>query len=587
MIRRMFCLLCAALLLCSAAPVSAETAAETPADVTCYDFDLVFSLNADAFPALSRSRVSGYADLLASLGLRGTVAWSTLTKSFEMEATLYFISDPSLSYPFRVCGTEEYLFVTTPLLPDDELFLGLAALLEFSMKAKNTLNLPLPQLAILYPFSTTYPLANVITAWQEVIGSFTESGEISVAQFEELSERWNAELTNNDRIQRWIMAVMDISEAPNAVENEFICLPQYYEIVTGGEPVTVTVSEGSEVWRNASGMTLYSRQESESASSMAISLPATENGYASNLSAISRTDGTFSSFDLTATIAQAGPDLSAGGDAYTDSEAGSDEAGYPYTDDEAYADEDGYPYTDSDSYTDEDGYPYTDSDDYTDEDSYPYTDDESYMDEDGYPYTDSETYSDEDAYPYTDDEAIDEVYDEAIEEGASASADDDDEDGLTGSRGTPDLMLYLSLAGEGLPRSLPADSDFTVTASILGALYPDYSFRLLGTTKKDGTVSLSLCKPGDSETEPVRIFSVSGTMTPASWGPIPDYMKKNLDNVINVFSFNEVSLAEFRNRAVPLLLRSALTFVSAAPTSACQSFLDDLTESGVLGLLFQ
>jgi hypothetical protein len=64
-------------------------------------------------------------------------------------------------------------------------------------------------------------------------------------------------------------------------------------------------------------------------------------------------------------------------------------------------------------------------------------------------------------------------------------------------------------------------------------------------------------------------------------------MKKNLDNVINVFSFNEVSLAEFRNRAVPLLLRSALTFVSAAPTSACQSFLDDLTESGVLGLLFQ
>ena len=559
MIRRMLCLLCAALLLCSAVPVSAETAAETPADVTCYDFDLVFSLNADAFPALNRSRVSGYADLLASLGLRGTVAWSTLTKSFEMEATLYFISDPSLSYPFRVCGTEEYLFVTTPLLPDDELFLGLAALLEFSMKAKNTLNLPLPQLAILYPFSTTYPLANVITAWQEVIGSFTESGEISVAQFEELSERWNAELTNNDRIQRWIMAVMDISEAPNAVENEFICLPQYYEIVTGGEPVTVTVGEGSEVWRNASGMTLYSRQESENASSMSISLPATENGYASDLSVTSRTDGVLSAFDLTATIAQAGPGQSAGSDPDAGREAVSDEDGYPYTDDEAY----------------------------TEEDSYPYTDDEAYVDEDSYPYTDSDDYTEEDSYPYTDDEAYEEVYDETLEEGASGSADDDDEDGLTGSRGNPDLMLYLSLAGEGLPQSLPADSDFTLTASILGALYPDYSFRLLGTTKKDGTVSLSLCKPGDAETEPVRIFSVSGMMTPASWGPIPDYMKKNLDNVINVFSFNEVSLAEFRNRAVPLLLRSALTFVSAAPTSACQSFLDDLTESGVLGLLFQ
>ena len=62
-------------------------------------------------------------------------------------------------------------------------------------------------------------------------------------------------------------------------------------------------------------------------------------------------------------------------------------------------------------------------------------------------------------------------------------------------------------------------------------------------------------------------------------------MQLPLDTYYNVFSFNETRLAEFRNKVVPLVLRSVLTFVSEMPTSACQSFLDDLTDSGVLNML--
>ena len=151
----------------------------------------------------------------------------------------------------------------------------------------------------------------------------------------------------------------------------------------------------------------------------------------------------------------------------------------------------------------------------------------------------------------------------------------------------PDLLLHVYAKGENLPKELPADSSFDLTGTTFGEAYPDYSFCLHGETKKDGYLLLSLRKPkpaGDPA-EPEEIFSCSGTMIPAEPREIPDYMQLPLDTYYNVFSFNETRLAEFRNKVVPLVLRSVLTFVSEMPTSACQSFLDDLTDSGVLNML--
>ena len=55
----------------------------------------------------------------------------------------------------------------------------------------------------------------------------------------------------------------------------------------------------------------------------------------------------------------------------------------------------------------------------------------------------------------------------------------------------------------------------------------------------------------------------------------------------NVFSFNEQKLGEFTDKVLPPLVRSVFSFVAAAPTSACQSFLDDLTDIGVLDMLLE
>ena len=126
---------------------------------------------------------------------------------------------------------------------------------------------------------------------------------------------------------------------------------------------------------------------------------------------------------------------------------------------------------------------------------------------------------------------------------------------------------------------------FSASASILGAAYPNYAFLLKGATKKDGAFSLSLCKPGSADAEPAGFFSVSGTVVPAEPDQIPDYRKKSLKNVTNIFAMNDETLAEFSDRMIPLAVKSLLTFVAEAPTSACQSLLDDLTDLGVLGMI--
>ena len=64
-------------------------------------------------------------------------------------------------------------------------------------------------------------------------------------------------------------------------------------------------------------------------------------------------------------------------------------------------------------------------------------------------------------------------------------------------------------------------------------------------------------------------------------------MQETLGDIFNAFSFNEQKLANFKSRVLPPLVKNIFSFVAAAPTSACQSFLDDLTDIGLLDMLLE
>ena len=500
MMRRILCILCAVLLLIPALPAAAGESGGS----FSYDFDLTFSLNSGSFPKLQRSRTEGYALLAECIGLKGNIAWSADTQSMELDAVLYYRDNPSLSYPFRLFGTKARLFVTSPLINNEVIYLDMSCLMEYAIKVQNYLSIPLPYFVFLVPYSDEYALGVLANAWNSTIGSFTESGTVSVDQFRALSDQWSELLQSHVHLQRWITALADGSSDPEVtatVNSEFENLPSYYEYVTLNQPLTVTVGNGGQTWKNAEGKTLFTSCESEGSFSLDFSLPASKNRYIPSLSFTRSTGESTFSFDLEASVCQ--EDYPIANESTRNVSASAAET----------ASED------------------TDGEDET-------------------------------------------VYVEIFE--------NDEEDELDAR---PGLLLYVSAEAEDLPSAYPDDSSFTVNATVRGTVYPNYSFYIKGETKKDGAVSLSLCKPYVEGTEPVRIFTCSGTVLPAETREIPDYMLKSLSGTHNAFSFNEQSLAVFTRKVVPSLVRSLISFVEAAPTAACQSFLDDLTDSGVLGML--
>ena len=240
-------------------------------------------------------------------------------------------------------------------------------------------------------------------------------------------------------------------------------LPFYYENVTGGKPLKVSVSRGSEIWTNASGDTLFSRIESDGSQSVSLSLPASENGYIPKFSFSRYNDDQTFSFEIAASVLRDPSAVSA--DSVSGEESEYDAYGY---------------------------------------DEYGYTEYEDDEDDLGWGSIDSDA---------------------------------------------PDVMLDFLASGSGLPHMLPADSDFSLSVSVVGALYPDYAFIMNGTTNRDGAVTLSLSKPlsnGDAQTE---IFSCTGTFIPAADPKdVPNYMQETLGDIFNAFSFNEQKLANFKSR---------------------------------------
>jgi hypothetical protein len=119
-------------------------------------------------------------------------------------------------------------------------------------------------------------------------------------------------------------------------------------------------------------------------------------------------------------------------------------------------------------------------------------------------------------------------------------------------------------------------------------MYPDFNLSILGKTEKGGAASVSFCQPSDGAA-PKPMLTFEGTVVPSSVhvekAPNFNYKPEKLYGTYNFFSFSEYYVAKFKNAVTEPLIKGLLDFVAAAPTAACQSFLDDLTDSGVLNMM--
>lgn len=530
MFKRIVCLLTTLLLM----TLSACSLAEEQTGVHSWRFDLSFSLNRDAFPPLSQSRAQGYRDLLERLRLQGTVVWVDRGGSLDLNATVFFEDKPDVAVSFRLYGTRERLCLTSPLLNGETVLFNMAAFMEYALKVKSTLNVPLPFLAFLYPYTTEHAFRGPVQAWNKTIRKVKNSRKIPVEKLKKVSALWDEKLQNDQYLNIWINALASGSSAPEAVEMEFFDFPFYFnDYVWAGHRLQVEIGKGTETWKNRQGQVLFTREQTENTDSWTLSLPPSQNRYAPYCSWTRTADGQEWSFTLNASwLREAKKTAAPAADA-----APSEEEKTEVQPEDTYSEE---AYTEK-AYTEE-GYS-----------------EEGYSEE-GY----SEEYSEE--------------YGEYGEEEES----DYDEDG---SSSWPDVLLLFSAEGQSLPLSLPADASFTVSADLSGALFPDNALTLVGNTKKDGALTVSLCKP-DGESL-VELLSCEGTLVPYTAEAAPSFDDDFHEGAFSLFSFNEEKLAAFKKQVFPSLLKGLVRFVAEAPASACQSFLDDLADVGLLDMLLE
>ena len=300
MMKRLFCFLLILVLCFSFA--HAEEAAPAPTALR-YDLDLTFSLNPDAFPARSRSRARGYAELLDVLELRGDLTLCEETQSFDLNAELFFRNKPEVSIPFRFYGVPSMLFLTSPIIADETLLFLMASLAEFAIKAKKNLETQLPVFALLYPYVYEYNFRNVIDAWNQYTGPAGKSRKISAENISKLCDTLTELLETDSSLGVWISTLCSVCSAPEAVEAEIQGIPSYLrDFVSAGKPLTVKVGDGTETWTNAAGRVLFSRRQADRSLTWFLDLPQDENRYAPRLSFTSSTGENGLDFNMEGSI---------------------------------------------------------------------------------------------------------------------------------------------------------------------------------------------------------------------------------------------------------------------------------------------
>ena len=530
MIKRLICLL-SVLALC----FTSAFAEEKKPEAQRYDFDLTFSLNPDALPARSRIRACGYAKLLDCLELRGDIVICKETESFDMNASLFFKDKPEVSIPFRFYGIESLLFISSPIIANQTLLFNMVGLAEFAIKVRKSLDTPLPAIALLYPLVYECNLWNIWTSWNEYTGPNDVSRVISAEKIAELADAWSGYIENDTALNVWMTALTSVSSAPEAVEAELNAAPSYLrDFLSQGEPLTVEINEGTETWQNAEGTTLFAKDKTDNSVMWSLTLPADENRYTPTVDYSAKTVDGYFSFNLDGSMIRGKAALPPG-----------------------ISEEDYSPVTGEDEESEE-------------------SEEAGENEEEVSPVTGSEDESEGEEKPESEEKF-------EGEEESEGEYEEEEEDSQW-----PEVMIQLSASGDSIPTILPCDSSFSISSSVKGALYPNFDLTISGKTEKDGSVSVSFSVP-QSGTDPMPLLSCAGTILPSDVPveTVPDfnYEPEQLYGTFNFFSFSEYSMAYFKETVTDSLVKGLLDFVAAAPTAACQSLLDDLTDSGILSMM--
>ncbi len=270
------------------------------AGVFSYDFDLRFRLNANLFSFRQREHMQGYADLLDLLEFRGNLSWNQETECSDLYLEIIPQSNPSSAVSVRIWGIPTMHRVTSPLLGDKAACFNPGAFPHFAVSARDVFQVPLPYLALMNPQTTATAFRSLAEIWEDRAGRITKNGSISYNKVKEIAEDWTAQLEMTSKISDWIQALTDPSYDDGLARQDLNTLPQQLLDAADRKPLTVTNENGTTRIRNAAGIVLWERMESESEVSCILNVPEEAARYIPSFSARKETAGGVVSFTLNA-----------------------------------------------------------------------------------------------------------------------------------------------------------------------------------------------------------------------------------------------------------------------------------------------
>ncbi len=160
---------------------------------------------------------------------------------------------------------------------------------------------------------------------------------------------------------------------------------------------------------------------------------------------------------------------------------------------------------------------------------------------------------------------------------------------------TDDPVTLLSAAASwDIPVRWPAAGDYLSSFSLNSELLPSFELSIRTHSEENGSFSAAFFSSSDengSASSPAQMqpfLTVSGTVL-----EVPDAEPLQIDRYsivefyTNIFSVSDASLKEFVRKVAPAAGVGLISFLAEIPAPAIQYLMDELTETGILGLLLE
>ena len=240
-------LLALSLLLCALPALSEEEADSV-------DFRLSLRLNRDAFAPPDAVRATGCADLLDALRFEGAYSRSRSSDAFDLQLSVIPLDPDASPLDLHFFGTPAYVFMTSPLLGDQQVVFSNESLLEFCAKGYAHLGVPFHQAAFLCPYVWSSGLGTPVRLWKDMTASADENGVIPASEVSRMAEALEDALDSDNLLSVFTSTLGLGTDAQETVEALFAELPSYLtDQLTAGGPIQIRTADGEKKWSAACG----------------------------------------------------------------------------------------------------------------------------------------------------------------------------------------------------------------------------------------------------------------------------------------------------------------------------------------------